>query len=73
MESEIVEEAGEVVESAIKKAPRKYVGCFLIAIAFALIILALGYACATAFQKYEANVKTSSGSEVNIKMDSTEE
>jgi hypothetical protein len=68
VQEEIVKEAGDVVEAAIEKAPRKYVGCFLIGIALSIIILAVGYVLVNAFKNYEMKAKTSSGNEVNIKI-----
>lgn len=65
---EMTQEASEVINTAIKKAPKKYVGYFLIAVSMAIIIVAIGYACAKAFKTYEMNAKRSNGSEINLKI-----
>jgi hypothetical protein len=74
MEEKFIDEAVEVVEEAIKKAPKKDVGFFLKAISIAIIIVAIGYAISIIFEgDRSVTVQTKNGSSISISNEDSNE
>ena len=74
MEEKFIDEAVEVVEEAIKKAPKKDVGFFLKAIAIAFIIIAIGYSISLVFKDNRSvTIQTKNGSSISISNEDSNE